>query len=103
MSANPVTVFSATYCPYCDRAKELFDSLGTSYNCLELDKMGPQDGGQMVRGLSEVTGESTVPQIFICGQWIGGCNELKALHRQGKLRPMLMECCGGDITCSARS
>ena len=62
VSSSPVTIFSATYCRYCDIAKKTLDGIGTSYTAVELDRMASGDGGQVAMGLREVTGEGTVPQ-----------------------------------------
>jgi len=56
---------------------------------LELDTMG--DSGGVQRSLSKLTGRSTVPNVFIKGQSIGGGDETCALRRKGKLVPMMQQ------------
>jgi len=86
---NPVAVFSKSYCPYCMRAKHLLSSLNQNAQTLELDK--ENDGPAIQSYLAKRAGASsvTVPQIYIKSQLIGGCSELTALHKAGKLEPML--------------
>jgi glutaredoxin-related protein len=40
-----------------------------------------------------------VPQIFICGRLIGGCDDLRRMHSDGSLQTALQQCCKGDVTC----
>lgn len=93
---EPVAVFSKSYCPYCMRAKALLSELGeqidgyTGAGIIELDEIGER-GRLMQNYLLEKTGQSTVPNIFIGGQHVGGASELRALHDDEKLLPMLRE------------
>ncbi|CAG8525735.1 3919_t:CDS:2, partial [Racocetra fulgida] len=59
-----------SYCPYCNRAKQTLDQLGTEYIAWELDNM--DDGPAIQNYLSEKTGQRTVPNIFIGKKSIGG-------------------------------
>ncbi|CAG7871450.1 unnamed protein product, partial [Brassica rapa] len=72
VSAHPVVVFSKTHCGYCQRVKQLLTQLGATFKVLELDEMS--DGGEIQSALSEWTGQSTVPNVFIKGKHIGGCD-----------------------------
>ncbi|QCE10852.1 glutaredoxin [Vigna unguiculata] len=94
VSSNSVVVFSKTYCPFCVRVKQLFDSLGVTYKLLELDV--ERDGADIQAALHEWTGQRTVPNVFISGKHIGGCDDTTALHNQGKLVPLLTS--AGAIT-----
>ncbi|MEM9101246.1 MAG: glutaredoxin 3 [Pseudomonadota bacterium] len=79
-----VTMYGSAYCPYCLRARALLDELGSVYNYI------PVDGEPLVRQeMTEKSGGHTVPQIFIDDTPIGGCDDLYALHREGKLEEML--------------
>ncbi|KAG0662128.1 hypothetical protein C6P46_003521 [Rhodotorula mucilaginosa] len=84
---NRTVVFSKSYCPYCRRAKQLLESLGEKYDVYELDQM--DDGSDWQAYLAQKTGQSTVPSIFINGEFIGGCSDLEAQHRGGKLKDLL--------------
>merc|ERR1712012_111301 len=76
---NKVMMFSSTTCSYCDIAKETFQSMGTQFKSLEVNKLGV-DGAMMRNTLKSVTGERTVPAIFICGEPVkGGSNGLTEL------------------------
>ncbi|KAJ3406215.1 hypothetical protein HDV05_006123 [Chytridiales sp. JEL 0842] len=87
ISSNAVAVFSKTYCPYCTKAKRLLDSLGIAYKAYELDNA---DNGSEVQGyLASKTGQRTVPNIFIHGQHVGGCDDLHEKHRKGELKKMV--------------
>jgi glutaredoxin 3 len=79
-----VEIFTKFACPYCFRAKALLDSKGVAYD--ERDASGSAVREDM---LARSNGRSTVPQIFIVGQHVGGCDELYALDAAGKLDPML--------------
>ncbi|XP_047182146.1 glutaredoxin [Vigna umbellata] len=94
VSSNPVVVFSKTYCPFCVRVKQLFASLGVTYKLLELDV--ESDGADIQAALLEWTGQRTVPNVFIGGEHIGGCDNTTDLHNQGKLVPLLTS--AGAIT-----
>ncbi|MBF0187884.1 MAG: glutaredoxin 3 [Magnetococcales bacterium] len=80
-----ITIYSTTVCPFCVRAKMLFDKKGAAYTEINLDK-DPARRGEMVE---KAGGRRTVPQIFINGQHVGGCDDLYELELDGKLDPML--------------
>lgn len=86
MSNTPskVTIYSKSYCPYCDRAKALFKSKGVAFDEIMLD-----DKDDEFAQLKQKTGLMTVPQIFINDTLVGGYTDLAALDREGKLDPML--------------
>ncbi|KAL3748224.1 hypothetical protein ACJRO7_009457 [Eucalyptus globulus] len=69
-----------TYCGYCHRVKHLSTQLRASYKVVELDKEG--DGAVVQLALADWTGLRTVPNVFIRGNNIGGCNS-------GQLVPLL--------------
>ncbi|KAK7339545.1 hypothetical protein VNO77_20219 [Canavalia gladiata] len=87
VSSNPVVVFSKTYCPFCVEVKQLFHKLGISYKAIELNS--ESDGSEIQAALAEWTGQRTVPNVFIGGNHIGGCDTTTDLHSQGKLVPLL--------------
>ncbi|TNV75171.1 hypothetical protein FGO68_gene10928 [Halteria grandinella] len=78
-----VLVFSKTWCPYCTEAKEVFSSVDVQYETIELDKVA--DGDKIQAALHEITGQKTVPNIFVGGTHIGGCSDLKAKIASGKI------------------
>lgn len=75
-----VEVFSAPQCGYCVRAKRLLESKGIAYVEIDIAR-DPQKRQEMI----ERSRRYTVPQIFIDGAPIGGCDELYALSRSGAL------------------
>lgn len=79
-----ITVYSSNYCPFCIRAKQLLDSKGVNYNEIRVDGK-PDVRAEMAR----LAGRTSVPQIWINGTHVGGCDELVALERSGKLDTML--------------
>ncbi|KAI5665509.1 hypothetical protein M9H77_15362 [Catharanthus roseus] len=89
VASNPVVVFSKTYCPFCVNVKQLLSKLGASYKAIELD--AESDGSELQSALAEITGQRTVPNVFIGGKHIGGCDATTALHQGGKLVPLLTE------------
>ena len=80
-----VTIYSSDYCPYCQRAKALLQARGvTDYEEIVVD------GQPAVRAaMAERVGRTSVPQIFINDQHIGGCDDLHALDAQGRLDTLL--------------
>ncbi|TVU15303.1 hypothetical protein EJB05_38817 [Eragrostis curvula] len=89
VASAPVVVFSKSYCPFCVRVKKLFEQLGASFKAIELDV--ESDGSDLQDALKEWTGQRTVPNVFIKGKHIGGCDDTMALNNQGKLVPLLTE------------
>jgi glutaredoxin 3 len=81
----PVEVYTTPYCPYCIAAKELLQRKGIEFT--EIDVAGrPELRAKMVE---RANGRYTVPQIFIGATHVGGCDDLYALDREGKLDGML--------------
>ncbi|HEB56410.1 MAG TPA: glutaredoxin 3 [Gammaproteobacteria bacterium] len=75
-----VTIYTTRFCPYCVRAKALLDSKNVSYAEIDVDNDSKQ------RTIMEQrSGQTSVPQIFIGEQHIGGCDDLHALEASGEL------------------
>jgi glutaredoxin 3 len=80
-----VEIYSSPFCGFCYRAKRLLESKGVAFD--EIDIMAnPERRPEMVK---RAGGRSTVPQIFIDGKHVGGCDDIHALDSQGKLDPLL--------------
>ncbi|KAL1550093.1 glutaredoxin-C5, chloroplastic-like isoform X1 [Salvia divinorum] len=90
VTENPVVVYSKTWCSYSSEVKSLFKRLGVEPLVIELDQLGPQ-GPQLQKTLLRLTGQHTVPNIFIGGKHIGGCTDTIKIHRIGELQPLLLE------------
>ncbi|KAK9113707.1 hypothetical protein Syun_020504 [Stephania yunnanensis] len=99
ISSAPVVVFSKSYCPYCVQVKKLLSDLGVQFKALELDN--ESDGSDIQKALAELTAQRTVPNVFIGGKHIGGCDTVTGLHRDDKLKPLLTE--AGALVASASS
>jgi len=89
VASAPVVVFSKSYCPFCVRVKQLFEKLGASFKAIEMDV--ESDGPELQDALKEWTGQRTVPNVFINGKHIGGCDDTMALNNDGKLVALLTE------------
>ncbi|WP_028388146.1 glutaredoxin 3 [Legionella fairfieldensis] len=79
-----VIMYSTAYCPYCIRARQLLEKKGINYTEIRIDDE-PAKRNEMITK----SGRHTVPQLFINGQPIGGCDDLYALENQGQLDELL--------------
>jgi len=80
-----IEIYTSPICSYCWRAKKLLDNKGVDFTEINV-MMQPGRRQEMV---GRANGGHTVPQIFIDGKHIGGCDELYALDQQGGLDPLL--------------
>ncbi len=80
-----VEIYSWQTCPYCIRAKLLLWWKGVSFKDYKIDG----NGAARVKMAERANGRRSVPQIFINDQHIGGCDDLYALDRDGRLDPLL--------------
>jgi glutaredoxin 3 len=80
-----VEIYSTHICPYCYRAKRLLDDKGVKYTEINV-MLHPGRRQEMVR---RAHGGTTVPQIFINGEHVGGCDDLYSLEAAGELDAML--------------
>ena len=78
-----LTIYTTAWCPYCVRAKKLLDIKQVKYTEINVSEADAR--AKMV----SLTSGTTVPQIVIDNQPIGGCDELYALERSGKLDKLL--------------
>ncbi len=79
-----VIVYSKSYCPFCDRAKNLLKNKGVAFEEINLD-----DKPDELQALKMKTGQMTVPMIFINEKLIGGFSDLSALEAKNALDPLL--------------
>ena len=82
--AARVVIYTTPWCGYCVSAKALLRKRGIAF-----DEIDVGDDAPARAHLLDVTGSSTVPQVFIDGRSVGGCDDLHALDRSGKLEQML--------------
>lgn len=80
-----IEIYTTPICGYCHAAKRLLTQKGVAFE--EIDVM--QDPTQRAEMTQRSNGGRTVPQIFINGTHVGGCDDLYALERAGELDPML--------------
>jgi glutaredoxin 3 len=80
-----IEIYTKTFCPYCWRAKALLEAKGVQYMEIAVDFGGEQKQVMIERA----SGRTTVPQIFIGELHIGGCDDLLALDRAGKLDELI--------------
>lgn len=80
-----IEIYTSPTCGYCHAAKRLLAQKGASYT--EVDVVAhPERRSEMMQ---RANGRRTVPQIFIDGRHVGGCDDLYALDDAGKLDPLL--------------
>jgi glutaredoxin 3 len=76
-----VEIYTKTFCPYCWRAKMLLESKGVAFQEISVDF----GGAEKEKMVERASGRTTVPQIFIGELHVGGCDDLLALDRDGRL------------------
>jgi len=81
-----VTIYTKPYCPYCVRAVDLLTKKGVAFTEIEAG-FDPDKRQEMMKR----SGRTTFPQIFIGDIHVGGCDDLMALERAGKLDPLLAQ------------
>lgn len=80
-----VEIYTKGFCSYCASAKRLLDGKGVAYEEYDITMGGPKRAEMIDRA----GGRATVPQIFIDGRHVGGCDDLHALDGDGRLDPLL--------------
>ncbi|MGE7369734.1 glutaredoxin 3 [Neorhizobium sp. NPDC001467] len=80
-----IILYTRDGCGYCARAKSLLDAKGADY----VEHNASRTPAARAEMIARSNGGTTFPQIFINGQHIGGCDDLHALDRAGKLDPLL--------------
>jgi glutaredoxin 3 len=81
-----IIIYTKSTCPYCIAAKDLLRKKNVSFNEISVDGDRAAQAAMAVKA----NGRSTVPQIFINGTHIGGCDDIHALDAAGKLDPLLV-------------
>lgn len=85
MENENIVIYIKPTCPFCAKAKALFHEKGVAYE--EIDISNKNDLRQEM--IEKANGRTTVPQIFISGKHIGGCDDLMALEEKGELNLLL--------------
>lgn len=84
---KPVDIYTTPICGFCHAAKRLLTEKGVAFN--EIDVM--TDPAAKKAMIQRAEGGRTVPQIFVGDIHVGGCDELYAMERAGKLDPLLAD------------
>jgi len=82
---QPVQIYLTATCPFCIKAKGLLHARGVT----QLEEIRVDLKPELRQHMTALTGRTSVPQIFIGGTHVGGCDDLHALDAQGGLLPML--------------
>lgn len=80
-----VTIYTRPWCPYCRRAKDLLRAKGVDFDEIDIEGSDKLEAEMVARA----QGRDTVPQIFIDGHHVGGCDDLHELDRDGGLDRLL--------------
>ena len=80
-----IQIYTQPWCPFCERAVHILGTKGVPFEEIN----APHGSKEREEAIRRSGGRTTVPQIFIGGQHIGGCDDLVALERAGKLDPLL--------------
>jgi len=90
--AQPITMFALEWCEFCWSVRRLFAKHGIPYRSVDLDSVEYQQanrGGQIRAALTARTSCSTIPQIFVGGEFLGGCTDVFDAYKQGRLQQLL--------------
>jgi cysteine synthase A len=91
---HPVVMFALEWCEFCWSARKLFAKCGIQYRSVDIDsaELKRDDwGGQIRSALIEHTDFKTIPQIFVGGEFIGGCTDLFDAFREGRVQQLLRD------------
>jgi cysteine synthase A len=89
---QPVVIFALEWCEFCWSVRKLFKKLDISYRSVDLDSVEFQEDarGQKIRAvLAEKTSIKTIPQIFIGGEFVGGCTDMFDGWKAGDIQKLL--------------
>jgi glutaredoxin 3 len=84
-----VVMYTTSWCPYCTRARKLFDDKGVPYTDIDVESV---DGARAE--MQQRAGRTSVPQIFVGDRHLGGFDDTSALDRRGELDPLLAAASG---------
>ncbi|MDE3121038.1 MAG: glutaredoxin 3 [Paracoccaceae bacterium] len=84
---KPIEIYTSPTCGYCHAAKRLLTQKGAAFTEYDVSR----EPGLRRTMMDRANGGYTVPQIFIGGTHVGGCDDLYALDRAGKLDPLLAD------------
>lgn len=79
-----VVMYATSWCPYCTRARQLFEGKGVPFTEIDVDAV---DGARAE--MQRRSGRTSVPQIFVGERHLGGFDDTRALDDRGELDPLL--------------
>ncbi len=91
---QPVTMFALEWCEFCWSVRRMFARHGIAYRSVDLDSVEYQKenrGGKIRAALTARTSFSTIPQIFVGGEFLGGCTDVFDAYKQGRLQELLQK------------
>ncbi|RIB28569.1 thioredoxin-like protein [Gigaspora rosea] len=88
---NPVIIFSKSNCPHSKRAKHILSGYNISPHPVFIEIDERSDMEEIQRVLFQFTRREIIPNVFVDGMSIGGSNELATMHKNGKLKKVLIE------------
>ena len=91
---HAVVMFALEWCEFCWSVRKMFKAFDIPYRSIDLDSVAYQEknwGGQIRAALRAQTGIKTIPQIFVGGEFVGGCTELFDAHNEGRLKTLLKD------------
>ncbi|HYM27944.1 MAG TPA: pyridoxal-phosphate dependent enzyme [Steroidobacteraceae bacterium] len=91
-AAQPVVMFALEWCEFCWAVRKMFARNGIAYRSVDLDSVEYQKddrGGQIRAALTARTAISTIPQIFVGGEFVGGCTDVFDAYKAGRLQALL--------------
>ncbi len=90
--SQPVVMFALEWCEFCWSVRRMMDALQIPYRSIDLDSVEYQKdnrGGDIRVALRQKIGSPTIPQIFVGGEYIGGCTETFDAFNEGRLQKLL--------------
>lgn len=93
IAENKVAIFTKSYCPYCAATKKLLNELGAEFAHMDLDTLDDQEEAKQIQqaAASLSNGQTTVPNIFIVGNHVGGNSDIQKLATEGNLEGILKD------------
>ncbi len=91
-AGQPVVMFALEWCEFCWSVRKMFARCGIPYRSVDLDSVEYQDGdrgGAIRTALNARTGFATIPQIFVAGEFVGGCTDVFDAYKEGRLQSQL--------------
>jgi cysteine synthase A len=89
---QPVVMFALEWCEFCWSVRKLLAKCGVAYRSVDLDSVEYQNddwGGKIRAALHARTSSGTVPQIFVGGEYVGGCTEVFDAYKEGRFQKLL--------------